>query len=72
MFDKKNVDSLEGLLKSLSTMKNPEWSMAQWMQFVEKSKNCVELINQLRDMDRFKEKAKENSGKKEKDNGKSK
>ena len=71
MFDKKNVDSLEGLLKSLSTMKNPEWSMAQWMQFIEKSKNCVDLINELRDMKKFSDKAKENSKEKSKKDGKS-
>lgn len=71
MFSKKNVDSLEGLIKSLSTMKNSDWNMAQWMMFIDKSKACVALVNELRDMTKFSEKVKENKEKsEEKEDGK--
>ena len=46
-FEPRKVKSLEGLLKSLSSMKNADWNFYQWSMFFQKADDCAELVNEL-------------------------
>lgn len=52
MIKNKNIDSLEGLIKSLSNMKNEEWNFSQWLRFIRQADSCIELLNELREMNK--------------------
>lgn len=52
MFDVKKLESLERLIKSLSDMKNESFKFKDWLQFSGDAKNSVELLNEMRELNK--------------------